>query len=110
MALPFLGPSPALPSAIFAVRFGMAVPLFLVCLVLVVAIGFAARRGKLHMAGFGWLAIGAATVAFWIGRLAGARGVRGTAVGMFMSVVFFLLVAAAFGSFLGLVFYRRPRD
>ena len=62
------------------------------------------------MAAYGGMAIGAGAVAILIGQLAGAHGVRGKTVGVFVSVVFFLLVAAAFGSFLGLLFYRHPRE
>ncbi len=98
------------PSAAFLVRLGIVIPLFLVCLLLVVAIGLVAWRGKLHMAAYGGMTIGAAAAAILIGQLAGAQGVRGTTVGVFVSVVFFLFVAAAFGSFLGLLLYRRPRE
>jgi hypothetical protein len=62
------------------------------------------------MAVYGGMAIGAVAIAILIGQLAGAQGVRGKAVGVFVSVVFFLFVAAAFGSFLGLLLYRHPRE
>lgn len=52
----------------------------------------------------------ASFVAYGIGKLAGAQSIHGTALGIVISFIFFLLVAAAVGSFLGIFFYRQPTD
>jgi len=96
--------------AALAVRPGVVVPLFLVCLFLVMAIPLAAQRGKLHIPGYAGMAIVAAGISLLVGWLAGLEGVRGTPWGTLVAVIFFLLIATALGSFLGLLFYRQPPE
>jgi hypothetical protein len=94
--------------ALLAVNLGVIVPLALSCLVLVVVIPSAAWRGRLNVPVYALMLFAAAFVAYGIGKLAGAQSVHGTALGVVISFIFFLLVATAVGSFLGIFFYRQP--
>jgi hypothetical protein len=94
--------------ALLSVNIGVIVPLALSCLVLVVVIPSAAWRGKLNVPVYALMLFGAAFVAYGIGKLAGAQSVHGTALGVVISFIFFLLVATAVGSFFGIFFYRHP--
>jgi fructose-specific phosphotransferase system IIC component len=87
---------------------GIIIPLGVACLVLVFAIPFAARRGKLSVPIYALLALAVGVVAFGAGTLAGVRSVRGTPFGIVVSILFFLLVATAVGCFLSMLFYRQP--
>jgi hypothetical protein len=91
---------------IFAAKLGIVVPLAVVCLAVIVLIPIGARRGKLSIPACVYMALGAAALALGAGKLAGVNGVRGTAKGVAVSVLFFLLVAVAAGSFIGLYFFR----
>lgn len=98
-------------SALWIIRFGIAVPLSLGCLVLIVVIPSAARRGKLSVPIYALLAFATGAAAFVIGKIAGAESVRGTALGIVLSIIFFLLIAALLGCLLSLFFYRHhPSD
>ncbi len=92
----------------WAVRTGIVVPLTLASMAVVVAILFAARRGKLSIPAYGGAAIGAIVIGFALGHLAGLRQVRGTPLGVVISILFFLLMATALGCLLGLFLYREP--
>ncbi|TAM82670.1 MAG: hypothetical protein EPN47_08415 [Acidobacteria bacterium] len=96
--------------ALLTINLGVVIPLALSCLVLVVVIPSAAWRGKLSVPAYALILFAAAFVAYGIGRLAGAQSIHGTTLGIVISFIFFLLVAAAVGSFLGIFFYRQPVD
>jgi hypothetical protein len=96
--------------ALLAVNLGVIIPLALSCLVLVVVIPSAAWRGRLNVPVYALMLFVAAFVAYGIGKLAGAQSVHGTTLGVVISFIFFLLVATAVGSFLGIFFYRQPTD
>lgn len=85
-------------------------PLLLACLSVIVGIPFAAARGKLHIPGYAGLAFLAFAIALLVGRIAGVHGITGTTSGLFLSILFFLLVATAVGSVLALFFYRQPPE
>jgi hypothetical protein len=102
-------PAAAAP-AFFAVRFGIVIPLAAACLFVLVLIPAWARRGKLSIPACVGMGLAAAVLAIGIGNLAGVNGVRGTAFGVLASIIFFLLVATAVGSFVGLYFFRAPRE
>lgn len=95
---------------VLAVHLGVIIPLALSCLVLVVVIPAAAWRGRMNVPFYALMLFAAAFVAYGIGKLAGAQSIHGTALGVVISFIFFLLVAAAVGSFLGIFFYRQPTD
>jgi hypothetical protein len=105
-------PSLALSSfpALLAVNLGVIIPLALSCLVLVVVIPSAAWRGRMNVPFYAFVLFVAAFVAYGIGKLAGAQSIHGTTLGVVVSFIFFLLVATAVGSFLGIFFYRQPTD
>jgi hypothetical protein len=86
------------------------VPLALGSLAVLIAIPWAAARSKLHIPGYVGLAFLAFAFALLLGRLAGARSITGTAVGVLLSVVFFLLIATAVGCVVALLFYRHPPE
>jgi hypothetical protein len=93
---------------VLAVNLGVIIPLALSCLVVGVVIPAAAWRGRMSVPFYALMLFAASFVAYGIGKLAGAQSVHGTALGVVISFVFFLLVAAAIGSFLGIFFYRQP--
>lgn len=96
--------------ALLAVNLGVVIPLALSCLVLVVVIPAAAWRGRMNVPFYALVLFVAAFVAYGIGKLAGAQSVHGTTLGIVISFIFFLLVATAVGSFLGIFFYRQQMD
>lgn len=106
MPFTFLSNLPAL----WAVNFGVVVPLALSCLVLVVVLPAAAWRGRLNVPVYALLLFASAFVAFAVSKLAGAESIHGTTLGIVLSFIFFLLVAAGAGSFFGIFFYRQPTD
>jgi hypothetical protein len=82
----------------------------LLCLVILVAIPLAAAQGKLHLAGYIGSAIAAFGAAMIVGKLSGLHRINGTLIGLFLSVLFFLSISAAFGSLIALAAYRHPPD
>jgi hypothetical protein len=78
------------------------------CLAIVVCIPVAARRRKLHIPGYVGMAFAAFITALILGRVVGSPRIIGTPMGIFLSVVFFLLIATAVGSVVALFFYRHP--
>jgi hypothetical protein len=94
----------------FAVRLGIVIPLAIACSCIVVLVPTLARRGKITIPACVYTGLGAAVLALGSGKLAGVRGVRGTGLGIFVSILFYLLVATAAGSFVGLYFFRRPPE
>lgn len=106
MPFTFLSVFPAL----WAVNFGVVVPLALSCLVLVAVIPSAAWRGRLNVPVYALLLFASAFVAFIVSKVAGAEAIHGTTLGIVLSFIFFLLVAAAVGSFFGIFFYRQPTE
>jgi hypothetical protein len=93
-------------------EFVSASPLIVVlgaaCIVVALAVPYAASRGRLHTPGYVGLALASFVVAFIVGRISGAHGVRGRHSGEVLSIVFFLLVAVALGSVLAIFFHRDP--
>jgi hypothetical protein len=85
-------------------------PLILACVLILVAIPVAAARGKLHVPGYVGLAFLAFLTAFVIGRISGAHSIAGTPLGTFLSLLFFLLMAAAVGCVLALFCYRNSPE
>ena len=80
------------------------------CLVVALAVLFAASRGKLHVPGYVGLALASFAVALILGRASGAQSIRGTHTGALLSILFFLLVAVSIGSVLAIFFYREPPE
>jgi hypothetical protein len=91
-------------------RLLVLVPLGLACLAVLVVLPWAAARGKLHVPGYVGLAFLGCVLGLLLGRISGARGVSGTIGGLFLSILFFLLMATAVGSVLALFFYRHPPE
>lgn len=81
--------------------------LLVVCAAILIAIPVAARRGKLHMPGYSGLSMLCILVALGFGYIAGRNGIKGTAVGIALSFVFFALLAAGIGCILALAVYKR---
>jgi hypothetical protein len=88
----------------------VVVPLALGSLAILIAIPWAAARGRLHIPGYVGLAFLTFAIALLLGRVAGARAVTGTTAGVLLSVAFFLLIAAAVGCVAALFFYRHPPE
>jgi len=96
------------PGALVALKTGIVIPLGAACMVLIVLIPSAAWRGRMSVPIYALMALATGITALAAGHLAGAQTVRGTPLGVVISIVFFLLVAAGFGCFLGILFYRQP--
>ena len=92
------------------VNLPVVVPLALSSFAILIAVPWAAARGKLHIPGYVGLAFLTFAIALLLGRIAGARAITGTIVGVLLSVAFFLLIAAAVGCVVALFFYRQPPD
>jgi hypothetical protein len=89
-----------------APKLPIVVPLIAACILIAVSISFFAHRGKLHIPGYAGIAGMGFILSLIFGRLAGARSIAGTAVGVFFSVLCFLLLAVVVGSIVALFFYR----
>ena len=91
-------------------RPGLLALLILACAAVLLALPVAARRGMLHIPGYIGLAILAFIVALVFGRLAGAHKITGSPFGVFLSILFFLLISVSLGSLLALIFFRPPPE
>ena len=78
------------------------------CVVIVTAIPAAAARRRLHIPGYVGLAFLSFMVALLAGKFSGRAGVTGTSSGIFLSILFFFLMATAVGSVVALFFYKHP--
>jgi hypothetical protein len=83
-------------------------PLFLACAAIIVAVPVAAAKSKLHIPGYVGFAFLSFVIGLLLGKVAGARGITGTLTGLFLSIIFSLLIATAVGCVLALFFYRHP--
>jgi len=97
-------------SLVVGLHFLLVMCLGLACLVIVVLIPIYASRGRFHIPGYVGLAFLTFAIGLLLGRTAGARAVTGTVAGLFLSIVFFLLIATALGSILALFFYSHPPE
>jgi hypothetical protein len=101
-----------MPATLSWLEFIAASPLVLAlvaaCVVVAAGVPFAASRGRLHTPGYIGIALASFVVAFILGRISGAQGIRGRHSGEVLSIVFFLLMAVALGSVLAIFFHRDP--
>jgi hypothetical protein len=97
-------------SLVVGLHLILVVSLTLACLLIVVLIPIYASRGKFHIPGYVGLAFLTFAIGLILGRAAGARAVTGTIAGLFLSIVFFLLIATSLGSILALFFYSHPPE
>jgi hypothetical protein len=93
-----------------APKLSIVVPLLAACVLIATSISFFAHRGKLHIPGYAGIAALGFVLSLIFGRLAGARSIAGTAVGVFLSILCFLLLAVAIGSIVALFFYRHSSE
>jgi hypothetical protein len=84
----------------------LVLPLVLACGAVAVFIPASAFKGRLHIPGYVGIAFLTFLLAMLVGKLSGARSIAGTRSGIVLSLLFFVLVAAAVGSVLALFFYR----
>ena len=87
-------------------KLSIVVPLIAACVLITVSISFFAHRGKLHIPGYAGIAALGFVLSLISGKFAGSRSIAGTAVGVFLSILCFLLLAVAVGSIVALFFYR----
>ena len=106
----FTGSPAFFGSRVVGLHVPLIVSLALACLFIVVLIPIYASRGKFHVPGYVGLAFLTFAIGLLLGRMAGARAVTGTIAGLFLSIVFFLLIATALGSILALFFYSHPPE
>jgi hypothetical protein len=93
-------------GSVSAPRLLIVGPLIAACILIAVSISFFAHRGKLHIPGYAGIAALGFVLSLVFGRFAGARSIAGTAVGVFLSILCFLLLAVAVGSIVALFFYQ----
>ena len=91
-------------------KLSVVVPLIAACVLVAVSIPALAHRGKLHVPGYAGIAMLGFALAFLFGKFAGAHSIAGTGVGMFFSILCFLLLAVSVGSIVALFFYRYPSE
>jgi hypothetical protein len=96
--------------AAYAIRLAIVIPMVLLCVAVLIIIPVAASRGKLHIPGYVGIAILAFASGLLSGRLAGVRGIAGHGIAIFLSVAFFVLLAAAMGAIFALFVYRHPSE
>ena len=89
---------------------GLFVPLILVCLGVVLALAASARKGVLHVPGYIGAALFAFVIALVFGWLAGVQRIRGSPLGVILSILFFLLISVSVGSVLSIFFFRPPPE
>ena len=89
-----------------APRLSIVVPLIATCILIAASISFFAHRGKLHIPGYAGIAALGLVLSLTFGKVAGTRSIAGTAVGVFFSILCFLLLAVVIGSIVALFFYR----
>jgi hypothetical protein len=87
-------------------KLAIVAPLIAACVLIAVSISFFAHRGKLHIPGYAAIAALGFVLSLAFGKVAGARSIAGTAVGVFLSILCFLLLAVVVGSIIALFFYR----
>jgi hypothetical protein len=101
-----------MPATLIWLEYASRSPIVLVlsvaCVLIALAVPFAANRGRLHVPGYIGIALLSFVVALIFGRISGIAGVRGTRSGEALSIVFFLLVALAAGAILAIFFYAEP--
>jgi hypothetical protein len=90
-----------------APKLPIVVTLIAACILIVVSISLFAHRGKLHIPGYAGIAVLGFVLSLTFGKVAGARLIAGTAVGVFFSILCFLLLAVVVGSVVALFFYRQ---
>jgi hypothetical protein len=93
-----------------APKLAIVAPLIVACILIAVAISFLAHRGKLHIPGYAGIAMLGIVLSLIFGKFAGARSIAGTGVGVFFSILCFLLLAVVVGSIVALFFYRHPSE
>lgn len=78
------------------------------CVAIVTAIPAAAAKRKLHIPGYVGFAFLSFIVALLAGKFSGRAGITGTSSGVFLSILFFFLMASAVGCVVALFFYKHP--
>jgi hypothetical protein len=96
--------------SVSSAKLPIVVPLIAACALVAVWIPTLAHRGKLHIPGYAGIAMLGFALAFLFGKFAGAHSIAGTGVGVFFSILCFLLLAVSVGSIVALFFYRDPSE
>jgi hypothetical protein len=89
-------------------KLSIVIPLIAACALVAVWIPILAHRGKLHIPGYAGTAMLGFVLALLFGKFSGAHAITGTGVGIFFSILCFLLLAVSVGSIVALFFYRDP--
>ena len=87
-------------------RLSIVAPLIVSCILIAVSIPFFAYRGKLHIPGYAGIAALGLVLSLAFGKVAGARLIAGTTLGVLFSILCFLFLAVVVGSIVALFFYR----
>lgn len=95
-------------AAAHSVRLAIVIPLCALCLVIVLLMPIASFQGRWHVPAYCASALLALAFGLIVGKIAEAQ-IPGSFPGVSLSIVFFLAIAAFFGSVLA-VFFHRQRD
>jgi hypothetical protein len=107
-AMSLFGAAACIVVGVSSAKLSVVVPLIVACALVAVWIPALANRGKLHIPGYAGIAMLGFALAFLFGKFAGAHSIAGTGVGVFFSILCFLLLAVSVGSIVALFFYRDP--
>ncbi|MFZ0582545.1 MAG: hypothetical protein WAN72_11540 [Candidatus Acidiferrales bacterium] len=90
----------------YSVHPAILIPLVAACFVIVLFVPIAAFQGALHIPAYCGFALVAFAFGLIVGKVAGAQ-IPGSFLGVGLSIVFFLAMAACLGSILAIFVYRQ---
>ncbi|MGA7187973.1 MAG: hypothetical protein WBY66_05710 [Candidatus Acidiferrales bacterium] len=90
----------------YSVHPAILIPLVAACFVIVLFVPIAAFQGMLHIPAYCGFALVAFAFGLIVGKVAGAQ-IPGSFLGVGLSIVFFLAMAACLGSILAIFVYRQ---
>lgn len=90
--------------------YGLLPLLIFICLAVALGVAASARKRLLHIPGYIGMALFAFVASLACGRLAGLQGIRGSPLGVILSILCFLLLSVSAGSVLAIFFFRPPLE
>jgi hypothetical protein len=93
----------------FSVHPAILVPLVAACFAIVLLVPIGAFQGKLHIPAYCGFALFALAFGLVVGKIAGTQ-IPGSFLGVGLSIVFFVVMAACLGSILAIFVYRQREE
>jgi len=94
-----------LVAVAYSVNPTVLIPLLIACFAIVLVAPVAAFQGRLHTPAYCGFALLALTLGLIVGKIAETQ-IPGSPPGVYLSIIFFLAMAACVGSILAVFFYR----